>query len=573
MVSRIVVHIRLCVLLLAISTLCTGQPYDDFPVIHTYGNKFFNSSDGMQFFIKGIAYQPQPEVENNLVENNLPSGYSYIDPLADPNLCLRDIPYLQELHVNTIRVYSIDPEKSHDVCMEALMQAGIYVLSDLSEPDTSVVRDNPTWDTTLLERYKQVVDSLQKYPNVLGFFAGNEVTNDITNTGASPFVKAAIRDTKEHIRKQGYRSIPVGYSSNDDLETRDYLDQYFICGNVTADFYGVNMYEWCGYSTYQTSGYKERTDHFKNYPVPVFFSEFGCNLVQPRPFSEVKALFGKQMTEVWSGGLAYMYFEESNNYGVVHIHPVTGEVVKLQDFENLSNGFRDSLPKKTSLQDALDSSTIQDSSLNVECPFNETNWNVSNIVPPTPDPDVCDCIQYLPCVSSGRSSDENYSDYFDTLCGDVDCSDISANGNDGTFGKYSFCTLDEKISLVASKWYFKHSSSSKECPYVGRYTEFNNGYIPHSRKGSAMCDVFEHNIRFSSKWSSRGPVELEIESESGIGDEMDIISDIPIPAKNEEDLPDVESESYMLASNAYGKTIQVKRVSLYIVFLILCAFF
>ncbi|GMF06075.1 unnamed protein product [[Candida] boidinii] len=81
----------------------------------------------------------------------------------------------------------------------------------------------------------------------MGFFAGNEVITNSSNADAAAFVKAAVRDTKAYIRDNVDRYIPVGYSANDDAETRVPSADYFACGDddVKADFYGINMYEWC----------------------------------------------------------------------------------------------------------------------------------------------------------------------------------------------------------------------------------------------------------------------------------------------------------------------------------------
>ena len=49
--------------------------------------------------------------------------------------------------------------------------------------------------------------------------------------------------------------------------------------------------------------------------MPTFFAEYGCVNGGPRPFTEVLALYGPQMTKVWSGGVVYMYFAAASNPG------------------------------------------------------------------------------------------------------------------------------------------------------------------------------------------------------------------------------------------------------------------
>jgi 1,3-beta-glucanosyltransferase GAS1 len=224
---------------------------------------------------------------------------------------------MKQLQTNTIRVYAIDPTKDHSTCMNLLQQNGIYVIADLGEPSLSINRDNPAWNDDLYNRYTAVVDALQSYTNVIGFFAGNEVSNNNTNTGASAFVKAAVRDTKAYIKSKGYRTMGVGYATNDDAEIRENMANYFNCGDPSEaiDFWGYNIYSWCGDSSYTESGYDKRVAEFSNYSVPSFFAEYGCNTVQPRKFTEVQALFGDNMTSVFSGGIVYMWFQEANNFG------------------------------------------------------------------------------------------------------------------------------------------------------------------------------------------------------------------------------------------------------------------
>lgn len=443
------------------SSVPLGSVSSALSTVEVVGNKFFTVADGKQFFIKGIAYQPS-KVAGDVVA--LDSGNDkFIDPLAELAICLRDLPYLQKLGVNTVRVYSIDTDRDHDDCFDAFAKAGIYVIADLSEPDVSIVRDSPAWDITTYERYTKVVDALHKYPNLLGFFAGNEVTNDKTNTFASPFVKSSIRDAKNYIKTKNYRQIPVGYSTNDDADTRANVADFFACGDVAADFYGINMYEWCGYSTYWASGYKDRTEEFKNYPVPVFFSEFGCNVKRPRPFTEVEALYSRMMTNVWSGGIAYMYFEEPNQYGVVKVK--NGIVQELEDFAYLQKQFNDANPKGVSLEEFK---TTLKAARAPSCPSASKVWQASSVLPHSPDLAKCECLESsLQCGLSQHVKSNNLTHIFDYACDKVDCEPINGDGIKGSYGYFSDCSARQKASYVINELYLKLGAKKDTCDFDG----------------------------------------------------------------------------------------------------------
>ena len=220
-------------------------------------------------------------------------------------------------------MYAVDPKADHTKCMQLLQDAGIYVILDLGEPATSINRDDPQWNLDIYGRYTSVVDTFQKYSNVLGFFAGNEVSNAPNNTNASAFVKAAVRDMKAYIKQKSYRTIGVGYATNDD-DQRTNLANYFNCGppEDSIDFWGYNIYSWCGHSDPIKSSYLERTKEFSSYNVPAFFAEYGCNKNTPRKFEEIGTLYGSQMSQVWSGGIVYMYFQETNNFGMCPVFKI-----------------------------------------------------------------------------------------------------------------------------------------------------------------------------------------------------------------------------------------------------------
>ncbi|KAF3986401.1 hypothetical protein FT663_04544 [Candidozyma haemuli var. vulneris] len=447
--------------LLTTAVALIGSASATLPPIEIVGNKFYFSNNGSQFLMRGIAYQQNP--------TNTSSDAKYVDPLADIETCKRDIPYLRQLNTNILRVYALDAEKDHTECMKLLDDAGIYIVADLSEPNLSIDRSNPAWDTELLARYTSVVDKFSNYTNVLGFFAGNEVTNESNNTDASAYVKAAVRDTKAYIKEKNYRNIPVGYSANDDMAIRVELADYFACGSDEdrADFFGINMYEWCGTSTFKDSGYKNVTNAYKDLGIPIFFSEYGCNEIRPRKFQEVGTLYSSEMTDIWSGGIVYMYFEEENKYGLV---TVSGSSVStLKDFENYSSEINKISPSYASFDTAASTSPASVTS----CPGVGEVWQAATALPPTPDASLCECMdKSLSCVVKDKVDEDDYSDLFDFLCGSdgVNCFGISGNGTTGKYGAYSACKSKQKLNFLLDLYYKENGSKASACDFSGSAT-------------------------------------------------------------------------------------------------------
>lgn len=89
------------------------------------GRYLYNNAG--RFYIKGVAYQPQGQV-TNAASNPFLEPSTYIDPLANVSACQRDLPFLQQLTVNVIRVYSVNSSSNHDGCMNLFSQAGIYTM-------------------------------------------------------------------------------------------------------------------------------------------------------------------------------------------------------------------------------------------------------------------------------------------------------------------------------------------------------------------------------------------------------------------------------------------------------------
>ncbi|KAL8989349.1 MAG: hypothetical protein Q9169_008377 [Polycauliona sp. 2 TL-2023] len=276
------------------------------PTITAVGSKFF-TSDGDQWYIKGIAYQLVPT-----------------DPLIDTDQCKRDARQMQDLGANAIRVYHVDPAGDHSGCMTAFADAGIYLLVDLDDFPTQILPDTPAWNQSQLSAFSAIMDEFQTYDNTALFFVGNEVLTTSEVSNAAPYVKAAIRDMKAYRDSRGYRKIPIGYSAADVPGLRPMLQNYLSCGDndaERAEFYSLNVYEWCGDSNYQLSGYADLQRNATGYNIPIFVSETGCRVARPRLFSDQAAILGHVMADTWSGTIIYEWIQEENDYGLISYGP------------------------------------------------------------------------------------------------------------------------------------------------------------------------------------------------------------------------------------------------------------
>lgn len=284
------------------------------------------------------------------------SGYesdSGVDALSDPETCYRDAYVFQQLGINTVRIYSLNPDLDHDECMTILNNAGIYVLLDVNsgEYGQHLNRAEPwsTYNAQYLTHVFTFIEAFKNYPNVLGFFSGNEIIND-QNDYASitpKYVRAVQRDMKQYIAKHSNRTIPVGYSAADGVDLRRATLEYMQChidgdddDMSRSDFFGLNSYEWCsGQSDWQTSGYEALNSTLANTTIPLIFSEFGCNTHSPRTFDEIgDGLFGG-LVNTFSGGLVYEYSQEASDYGVVEVSS-NGDISYLEDFPYLQEQYQ-----------------------------------------------------------------------------------------------------------------------------------------------------------------------------------------------------------------------------------------
>ncbi|KAB5594397.1 1,3-beta-glucanosyltransferase [Ceratobasidium theobromae] len=458
--------------LLAVCALAALNSVFALPKITRVGRYLFQP-DGSRFYIKGISYQEQGDLATTNDPNAFPEPENFVDPLAMPSACRRDIPYLQQLTVNAIRVYSVNASLNHDECMSALDAAGIYTIIDLSLPvNGSLDRSAPAWTTNLLDLYIATIDTFSKYDAT--YNVGNEVVTMPNNTVAAPFIKAAARDVKAYLRSKGSSAL-VGYASTDgSTDWRDPLANYLACDSDTdsLDIYGLNNYRWCGAGSYESS-YASVEASFANYPVVAYFSEYGCVTQPPRLWTEATALFSSQMTPTWSGGLAFSYFPAVGGYGMVNISSDGSSVTTSDDFTRLRNV----LSNITFINQPTQSSASQSSY--PSCPSADSNFLASSTLPPTPNLSTCECVAknsfscvFSPTTSAGVSGVGQLLDYGCQLLGqnNANCNAISGNGQTGVYGALSACDPRTKLSYVFSQYYELTSRNAQSCNFSGNAT-------------------------------------------------------------------------------------------------------
>ncbi len=344
-------------------------------IITIDGNKFKSGND--RWAPKGLCYQPTDGV----------------DPISDDNLdtitaLVSDGGDWAKLDINAIRVYQVEPEKSHDKVMELLASKGIYVMVGAVKHGASLPRDG-TYPCNVLDRTKAVVDAFVGYDNVLCFSVANEVLNNPGQQSTAAAVKALVRDTKAYMAsKDSYRNIPVGVAMRD---IRDYTwpaAKYYTCGPASdrVDFIAYNVYIWCVGSspsrTGQIDAYHKVYDFFKDFPVPVFFGEHGCTIGTPRPWDQIPYLYGNKeiypapspsqtanMADAISGGFVFRYILRQEDKGLVTSTP-NGPKTENGGFDNLVTEFTQikSFASTAGSADPKDCSTWAESDYNPTMP-------------------------------------------------------------------------------------------------------------------------------------------------------------------------------------------------------------
>jgi len=337
---------------------------------------------------------------------------------------------------------------------------------------------------------------------VLAYNVGNEVITALNATDATPFIKAAARDTKAYLQSIGSTAL-VGYAAIDGVSNFIVpVAEYLSCdpsssnsNSTSIDLYGLNDYRWCGDSTFQDA-YAGTVDEFSQYNVVTYFSEFGCITSPPRLWTEVVAMFSTDMTS-WSGGVAFSYFPAASaqgQFGMVTISADGSSITTSADFQKLQQQYSNVSLINSPLESGVGAPTYP------SCPANNSLFNASPTLPPTPDTTACSCIENnLSCQFTPATNNvtEIVGVLLNTACSLLGgkggtCNDISSNGTNGVYGLVSGCDPSTELSYVMSQFYEITGRNSQSCNFAGNAT-INNSPSATVSASAVASSCFANN--------------------------------------------------------------------------------
>ncbi|TDH66890.1 hypothetical protein CCR75_004141 [Bremia lactucae] len=300
------------------------------------GYKLFDLTTGDAFGVKGINYYPRPNA-GELDTNNVDFFTDDHEEIWRP-----DIEHLAQAGANVVRLYAVDPSKSHDLFMCALRAKGMYAIIDLGAncENCSITLDEfPTcYPIALKTRGELIISEFAQYDNVLAFSAGNEINHIVDDAWTNaPCQKKFIRDMRVFLGScNNFRAVPVGVVLADPdtpSNNREVNAKYYNCRTdatdtyENAEWYGLNTYQYCDATITElasSGGFQKLLTDFTSYDltIPVLLSEFGC--VNPsfptidgfeaqRTWLQAKWMFDSTFRDIFAGGLVFEYSTERAN--------------------------------------------------------------------------------------------------------------------------------------------------------------------------------------------------------------------------------------------------------------------
>ncbi|KAH8754917.1 X8 domain-containing protein [Hyaloscypha finlandica] len=151
-------------------------------------------------------------------------------------------------------------------------------------------------------------------------------------------------------------------------------------------------------------------------------------------------------------------------YGLVNVTKNT--VMPLADFNALSIQLAPIAPISTAASDYRVINTVAQT-----CPTTALSWKASATLPPTPNTELCSCMQSsLSCVVNQSLNTTETSSFFDNAykAGPASCAGISMNTTTGVYGAYSVCNTTQKVSWVLNQHFLSKGFNmlTNTCDYI-----------------------------------------------------------------------------------------------------------
>lgn len=139
-------------------------------------------------------------------------------------------------------------------------------------------------------------------------------------------------------------------------------------------------------------------------------------------------------------------------------------VSTLKDYTSLSSRIAKVDPTSTSMDAYTATNTA------AACPAIGESWQAADILPPTPDSSLCECMyNSLTCVGASDLDSDAYGDIFGYICGEDSayCAGVTTNATSGVYGAYSMCNATQMLAYVLDQYYQGQDSADSACSFSG----------------------------------------------------------------------------------------------------------
>lgn len=466
----------------------------------------YYQNNGTQFLVRGVKYEA-PGFTNRKIGDLA----SFIDPMTDDRICKQDIPYLQNLGINTLFITGYNADRDQISCMQLFSDAGIYVIIMLNTKSEITQQYNGSTGIpsgyTQLPHYFKAIDFFRKWNNTLALGFGLEDLLEPKDSAPRvlPVQKRYIGVVKDYMISRGARSIPIAAFGNEHPAKGFNIPKYMACGagTTTADLYITrpqcwDLQNWCSNAS---AHYEQLSSSFQDFPRPVIVSE-GCRRGQTSDFGWVQEFYTPKITAMFSGLIYNNWLTKPDGYeieddyacpgglstcikqiqylvlltcGIVPeglVNNAHGENLTLSPaYSSLSAQLLSAKPTMALLSSDERQIPIPCEDLNFKKGGGQGNFTrdvtMKPVLPAPPSEQLCRCMMdTITCVSNADSGYESHQKRIKTLmleCNNSSlvqpkhCYGLRIASDEGLFDSYIHCNWTER-----SSWHYSNYANTSE---------------------------------------------------------------------------------------------------------------